>query len=309
MNPVVTRLQIIRGPGRVTVGGLVIDDKDAINCVMDAPTDDIMTSLRGKVDTIATDNIVKTTLTPYGGVTQALLDFLFKWQPKDIGASVFGDVDVPLSIHSRHGTKVGFKNSGLVKAPNLLLSPIRTAFGQIEIDSVVGLTDFPGDAGAYYSVTSEAFPTNYNQPDPMVGAPYFGSWGTFDVNDTEDGWTITTELQMTPEKTSNRGTVDFTFTGITVTAKCVPVDKTEAQIIDALPINRRIGASLNTGVDLVIGPPAGVMGLGVTLKNASPVSGPLNWGSGTRRIGELVWQAHADATGLLYLVKLMNAAA
>jgi len=302
-NPVVTRQQIIRGPGRVTVGSLVIDDKDQINCVMESTRDDINTSLRGKVDEIATDNIIHTTLTPFGAVTQGLLDFFYKWQPTDIGASVFGNVDVPMLIHSRRGTKLTLVNSSLTKPPPLYLSPTKTPFGQIEITSLLGLTAYAGDIEAFSKLTTEAFP-EIVQEKPKTGAAYFGTYGGFSINDTEDGWTIEWELLLTPEKTSNRGTIDYTVKGVKVTAKCVPVDKTEADIIGALPINKKLGSSLATGDDLVISP-LGDPGLIVTLKNASLVSGPLNWGSDKRRIGELVWQANLDATtSKLYTVAI-----
>jgi len=301
--PVVKRTDILRGPGLVRLGGYAIDDKDAIACVMESTTDDITTSLRGKVDTIATDTTIKTTLTPYGGITNELLALFFALQPKNIGTSIFGETDTPMTVHSRLGTRLELVNSAITKAPEINLTPIRTAFGQLEITSLLALDKYGGDAAAFYNLSSVAFPSGHVQPKPMVGAAYFGAWGSFILDDTEDGWIITPEFTLTPVKTSNRGTVDLTLSDIKVTAKCVPVDKTEADIIAALPINKKLGSSLATGDDLVI---AGPGGLAVTLKNASLVSGPMNWGSDALRFGELVWEANADSNDILYTVELAS---
>ena len=85
------------------------------------------------------------------------------------------------------------------------------------------------------------------------------------------------------------GTVDYTIAGVSVTATCTPLGLTEAQILAALPITKGRGASLAGTNDLVI---AGTGGLTVTLKNATMVTGPLQWGNTTLRAGEVAFRAH-----------------
>ena len=67
-----------------------------------------------------------------------------------------------------------------------------------------------------------------------------------------------------------------------------------------LPVLRGRGRSTIENKDLVISSEGG---LTVSLKNASLVTGPLNWGSTALRVGELGFTAHIDATsGTLFTV-------
>ena len=88
---------------------------------------------------------------------------------------------------------------------------------------------------------------------------------------------------------------------MTVRAKCTPVGLSESQILSALPIAKGRGTSLRGSNDLVI---AGDGGLTVTLKKASLVTGPLNWGTTALRAGQIGFEANIDpTTGALFDVE------
>ena len=101
------------------------------------------------------------------------------------------------------------------------------------------------------------------------------------------------ELQTEPVTTDSQGTIDYTLTGVNVTARCTPLGLSEAQILAALPALKGRGASLAGADDLVI---SSDNGLTVTLKCVSLVTGPLNWGATALRAGEIGFTANIDPT-------------
>ena len=273
-----TRQSIIRGPGTVAFGGVKFFDASGITAEIDSATQEVPSSIIGKLDTIKTDQTGKVTLTPVGNLSEALLGVLFPaWmQTPVIGTSLFGTTDAPLVISSRAGTKLTFAAAALTKCPDLLLSPVKTAFGQMEFTALL---------------------PNGKLPDPpregLTGFHYSGTYGQLVIPDTKDGWTVAFDLQLDPVTTDSQGTIDYTLGGIGVTAKCTPLGLTEDQILAALPVLRGRGASIAGANDLVI---EATGGLSVTLKCASLVTGPLNWGATALRAGEIGFTANIDPT-------------
>ena len=136
----------------------------------------------------------------------------------------------------------------------------------------------------------------------MYKAVYGSGENKFEIPDTLDGWTIGIEAQLNEVSTDSQGTIDYTLAGVNVTAKCTPLGLSEAEVLSMLPILRGRGRSTLENKDLVISSKGG---LSVTLKNASLVTGPLNWGSTDLRVGELGFTAHIDVeSGALFSVSL-----
>jgi hypothetical protein len=143
-------------------------------------------------------------------------------------------------------------------------------------------------------VTSAAFSDTSFDPASIITQPYTGVWGVsapWSSITTFDGWQVDFDLSLNPITTDGDGIVDMTFASLAVTAKCRPIGITETQLITALGLqgggNAR-GRSLQTGSsDLVISN----TGVTVTVKSAQLKSGPMAFGSGTPRIGELTWVA------------------
>ena len=126
-----------------------------------------------------------------------------------------------------------------------------------------------------------------------MGVQYSATFGSLNILDTLDGWTVTPEIQLEPVTTDLLGTVDYTVSGVTCTATCTPLGLTESQLLGALPIAKDRGSSLKGAADLVI---TGAGGLTVTLKNATMLRGPLQWGNTTLRAGEVQFTAHRAFT-------------
>ena len=79
------------------------------------------------------------------------------------------------------------------------------------------------------------------------------------------------------------------LTGVTVRASCTPLGKSLAEVLAMLPYALGRGASLAGAVDLTI--EGGTGSVSVVLKNARAVTGPVAWGSGTLRAGQLGFTA------------------
>ena len=307
-----SRQSIIRGPGTVKIGTVKIFDASGITADIDSATSDIPSSIAGKLDTIKTDQIGKIALTPVGNLTADLLAILFpSWaQTPDIGRSVFGSTDSPLIVSSRAGQKVTFKATGITKLPEIYLSPVKTAFGSVEFTALLANGKLPNETNAFYQVEAATYADGEPPRNALSGFHYGATWGTgqgaFTIPDTLDGWTITPELQLEPVTTDSQGTIDYTLTGVTVRASCTPLGLSESDILAKLPVSSARGSSLASANDLVI--TAANPGLTVTLKKASLVTGPIQWGATMLRAGQLGFVANIDATdGSLFEVGITAA--
>lgn len=299
-----TRQSIVRGPGTVTYNSVKLFDQGGITAEIDTPTQDVGSSISGRLDTIKTDQVGKVTLTPVGNLSAELLAVLFpSWvRTPDIGRSVFGSTDVPLHVSSRAGRKVSFLNAALTRCPELLLSPVKTAFGQAEFTALLANGKLATDANSLFTEAAATYADGEPPRTGLSGFHYAGKLGSLSIPDTVDGWTVSVELQLAPVTTDSQGTVDYTLGGVNVTAKCTPLGLSEAQILGALPALRGRGASMAGADDLVIESDGGLV---VTLRNATAVTGPLQWGTTTLRAGELGFTAHVDTDdGSLFDVEL-----
>ena len=302
-----TRQSIIRGPGTVKFNGIRFFDQSGIGAEIDSATQDIGSSISGKLDTIKTDQIGKISLTPVGNLTKELLAVFFPeyFQKPVIGQSIFGSEDKELVISSKAGTQVKFAAAALTKCPELYLSPVKTAFGPIEFTALLPNGKLPDDETAkLYTVTPAQYTDGEAPRNALSGFHYEATYGSGEgavvIPNTLDGWTISIEPQLNPVTTDSQGTIDFTLAGINVTAKCTPIGLSEAEILAMLPVLRGRGRSTVENKDLAISSKGG---LSIVLKNASLVTGPLNWGSTALRVGELGFTAHIDATsGTLFTV-------
>lgn len=297
-----TRQSIVRGPGTVTFDSIKFFDASGITAQVDSTTKDIPSSMVGTLDTIKTDQIGKISFTPIGNISSAILAVLFPgyFQKPVIGKGIFGDDDKTLVISSKLGTKVTFNSVALTKCPDLVLSPVETAFGGIEFTALLANGKLPTDAGAFYAVTNAAYADGEPPRTNLSGFHYTGTFGSLSIPDTEAGWTVTVEPTLTPVTTDSQGTVDYTLAGVTVRARCIPLGLSESQILSALPTLKGRGASTSTSDDLVIEAEGG---LKVTLKNAALVTGPIQWGTTQLRAGELGFVAHIDSNGDLFKVE------
>lgn len=284
----INRNTILRGPGTVKFGGVTVFDSNGITCEIESATQGLPSSISGEIGTIKTDQTGKISFTPCGQISAAILAALFPYASAAIGSSACGAADTPCVVHGMSGTRVTLVNCCVRKMPEIYLSPVKTAFGSVELAAALGLAKGPTDDAALYTVEQAAYDAGAPDPTGITGVAYAGTFGALSIPDTADGWTITPEVTLQPVSTDTLGTIDWTVASVGCTAKCTPLGLTEEQILAALPATRARG-SLIGGDDLVV---TGAGGLKVTLHGASLVTGTLQWGNTQLRAGELGFTAH-----------------
>ncbi len=303
----IQRTAIVRGPGAVKYGTVTLHDATGITAEIENATQEVPSSISGPLDTIKSDQTATIGFTPCGELSADILGVLYPHQTPAIGSSLCGSSDKALVVHSLAGQKVTFANAFLSQAPDLLLSPVKTAFGPAQFTALLALGKAPGDTGAFCAVEAATYNLGYPDPEGLTGVQYAGTFGSLSIPDTADGWTVSVELATDPVGTDALGTVDHTLQGVTVRAKCTPLGVSESTILANLPTALGRGTSLRGTNDLVI---AGTGGLTVTLNNATLVTGPLAWGNTTLRVGEIGFIAQRSfsqgTAGALYSVALTS---
>ena len=289
----INRNTILRGPGTVKFGGATVFDANGITCEIESATQGLPSSISGEIGTIKTDQTGKISFIPCGQISAAILAALFPYASAAIGSSACGAADTPCVVHGLSGTRVTLVNCCVRKMPEIYLSPVKTAFGSVELAAALGLAKGPTDDAALYTVEQAAYDAGAPDPTGITGVAYAGTFGALSIPDTADGWTITPEVTLQPVSTDTLGTIDWTVASVGCTAKCTPLGLTEEQILAALPATRARG-SLIGGDDLVV---TGAGGLKVTLHGASLVTGPLQWGNTQLRAGEIGFTAHRSFAG------------
>lgn len=289
----INRNTILRGPGTVKFGGVTVFDSNGITCEIESATQGLPSSISGEIGTIKTDQTGKISFTPCGQISAAILAAIYPYASAAIGSSACGAADTPCVVHGMSGTRVTLVNCCVRKMPEIYLSPVKTAFGSVELAAALGLAKGPTDDAALYTVEQAAYDAGAPDPTGITGVAYAGTFGALSIPDTADGWTVTPEVTLNPVSTDTLGTIDWTVASVGCTAKCTPLGLTEEQILAALPATRARG-SLIGGDDLVV---TGAGGLKVTLHGASLVTGPLQWGNTQLRAGEIGFTAHRSFAG------------
>ena len=289
----ITRQSIYRGPGRLKLGSLAIDDKDGISLASNAEMADIGSSLNGFLGAIRTGTTLTAGLTPYGHITQALLDALYPaWMRTPvIGSSIFGATDTACTIHSRAGKLITLFCAAITKPASLTLSAVATAFGALEITALLANGKLPGEDGSLIKVEDSAWTGGTAQPRPQTGSRYSARFGDLDISETAAGFTAEFPVTTEPVPSDNAGTLDLTFGGVKPTVRCQPLALSETDILALLNLNAPRGSYAGSGKDLTV---TGTGGLTLTLRNCDVLQGPLNWGATKLRAGELLFQASPD---------------
>jgi hypothetical protein len=295
---VIARNAIVRGPGTTQLGtGPVIYSAGDIESAWELAQGEVPSAFFGSVDRYITDKVARTRLTPAGQLTTAMISSLFPHLNPTIGASIFGAADVPLKIHSRDGRLYTLLASAVTKMPDLILSPRKTALGQVEYTSVLKTSGDPTTADHYYTEASSAWSDATFATADVRRRVYSGSWNSITFL-TEDGWTVSFDVTLEPTRLDEGGTVDMVITNVVARAKCRPLSTAAADLLTAMRVQgvagAAIGASVRQAQDLTI---AGT-GVSVVLKDVALVEAGQAWGAATLRAGEIGFIANrVESTG------------
>lgn len=296
----IDRSNVVRGPGTVDMNGVQIFDNDVINLDWGLETMKVRTSVHGDVDTWKTDVTSRLTFTPCGRLTSNILGKMYPHGTPNIGASIFGASDVPTTVHSTAGKKKLIHATALIGMPSLKLSSKATAFASnAEVMGLIRNTMDPTDANSMFTSSEEEWSGSFDTDD-IKGGLYIGTW-TDGVSPltiyTEDGWDVEFEMNITYFYADGIGTYDAQLDGVTVRAKCTPVNLSESEVEDNMKIQgdgAGLGKSMRPGKTLTV---EATGALSVVLQEAALMEGPRRWGSGVLRNGQIGFEAHRKLTG------------
>ena len=292
-----SRLTLVKGPGAVKVGSVVLHDADGIQADIQVGAVPVATSIEGEVDQWVSSRFGTISFRPAGEVTSSILAALYPHQTPVMGASLLGATDVPLIVASKAGTKLTYHAAALTQPPQVRLSATQTAFGSAaQFRALLAAGKDPADEGALVTIASEAW-SDATYPfatTNLVRGAYLGTYNSATIT-PRGGWTIDVQLATQAISTDHEGEIEILLTGVTVTATCEPQGMTEAAMAALLPYTVGNGTSIRAGHDLVITGGAGT--ISATLYDARPLVGPMRWGTTQLRSGEVAWIAQRKLTG------------
>lgn len=240
----ITRTSLVSGPAKIVFGDAVMFSKEDFDVAIEKETMEVKTSAHGKVGERAIDVKAECSFTPEGRWTSTFIDAI--WTPyanKVIGESIIGDTDKPLVMYGADGEVHTILAAGITKLPDVILSATKTLVGNITFNGVRKVGDYDWEsADSLYTIGTggaAGFVDSTFDPLNIKTQPYLGTWGAiggFVGFDTEDGWTVSFDVQTAERKTDRHGLLDLRFVSIAVMAKCVPIGPTSAQILSALEV-------------------------------------------------------------------------
>jgi len=300
MSTSIDRTTVVRGAGTVKLGDVQMFDKANIAAVVESEFVDDKVSGYGNIDKTLGDQLVRVSWTPSGQITPAILAALYPYGATAIDASLFGATDTAAEIHSMLGKKLTLHNSALTRMPSLNLGAQETPFGEAELTALVKNITARTAAASFYTLADVAWSGTFDKTK-KIKASYTGTWdpdGTPVTIIAANGWQVDFDLNLAAQKMDDVGTYDMTFMGLTVRAKCRPVNLSEA-IWDYMRMQNSasaaIGSSQRQGYDLDIN--ADIAGaIDLTLKDAMFAEAPLSWGEDELRAGEIGFEASRDLT-------------
>lgn len=256
---------------------------------------EVPASLSGPVDKSETDRYYEITGRLWGAWESLTTLFPAAYLNPAVGTRICGNADRALVVHGRDTQKVTFHNAVLTRLANLHMGVDQSMFSaDVTFSAFIRDNMNPEDANAYLTIASEAFPadtgfskTNYKQQR------YSGAWTGitgFTTITPQSGFQVEFELRLSPLNINGLGRVDMALQGLIARAKCVPVEPTQQQILDAARAqgaNAALGRLLSAGsADLVL---TG-SGVAVTLYDAGLMEFGARFGSEVLRNNEVGWE-------------------
>lgn len=290
------RTTILSGPALVTYGGQSFYSKGDVTLNFAPKTFDIGTAHFGTVDQRVSDRLYEVSFESDGRFTAGLAAILWPYASMAIGTSIYGAADRPLIIWSRDGQKLTLHNASVTGMPNVRLSVAKTIQNSIKFTAILANNTDPANAAAYYTLAAAAYPgdAGYAVADILTHS-YASDWGAapWDNFLTEDGWDISFGLQLKPQTADGLGTVDMTLQGLTVSAKCVPIGISAADILAKIAPAAALGNSIAAAAS-----PLNISSTGVYARiyNAGIVTSGFIFGADKKRIAATEWRATRTVT-------------
>lgn len=294
--PSIARTSIISGPARISFGGQTFWSKGDVQVRVINERFNIDTANFGKVDERFADRRIEVEFEPAGAFTAGVAGVLWPYASTTVGSSIFTASDVPLTINGRDGRQIVVHAAAVTKMPSLRLGVTQTMIGNVTFTGLVKNNTDPSNAAAYYTESAVAYPGDSGfAVSDILTKDYTAAWGSAPWASfvSEGGWTVDFDLQLAEQKVDGIGTVDMTFASLGVSAKCIPVGPTAANILAAVAPAAALGTSIATANNLNIS----ATGVYVRLYKAALAESGLVFGSQAKRVAETTWISTRSITG------------
>lgn len=238
----IDRATIKIGPGSFAHDGATRFFPDGITLVVNKTFVDVEVDAFGVMLKAHVDTTIEIQGTPKAWSTPAKLN---PFGSMAMGTLINGAVDKPGVILPINGKPLTIAACAVKTPPNLMLSASKPMFGSCTWVGVLANNTAWSAAGARYSYGDDASGvalTGLTKAD-MALCPWAGALGGT-AFEHEDGIAVDFNVQLDEQRTDSVGIFDYSFGGIEVSVKYVPVGTDEEDHLDALGIQ---GGTLKRG--------------------------------------------------------------
>lgn len=292
----IDRQTLLRGPGYITVGAAAIHSTDNIVATLVTEWSDKLVSGYGRIGRSLVDRRLEITATP---AMWNDLSVLFPYAAAQVEDTLFGAVDVPLTIIPRNGKDLVVANAAITTLANLAFAAEAAVFSSpITWTGLVANNTDAGEIANYYTRGT----TRANHALPGFDASKVKRGRYTATRDevtlkSETGFAAQFALSTTPDKPNGEPTVNYRLASLEAAVRCRPVGMTEEDY-DAL-INDVAGIGDDPTTHALVIAGAGSGKPTFTLNGTHVEASGFEWGGATRT-GEVTFQSiRATSSNLL----------
>ncbi len=230
------------GPCKVTHASHSFYAKDGGSLVIAPEYVKLATQRHGTLDSRIVDMIGRFSVTPDGAWTAAARAALWPYANTAPGASLgAGNPQLVIACNDSAGNIWTAQTAILTGMPQLLLGARQSMIGPAEYQLIRKDNEAPSAADSFLTRTTGAFSDSTLTVASIKTQAYTGALGSAITGiETEEGWTVNFALSVSPKVSDRYGTIDLRFADLEVSASCIPIN---ASVADILTNIRSAGAT------------------------------------------------------------------
>lgn len=223
------------GPCKVTHNSHTFYAKEGGSLILTPDYVKLATDRHGTLDSRIADMVGRFTVTPDGAWTSAARAGLWPYASTSPGASLGGQGSIVIHCNDSAGNRYTGRTAILTGCPQLLLSARRSMMGPAEYAIIRTDDTAPSVANSFIQRDASSFADSTFTVASLKTQAYTGALsGVLTGIEAEDGWTVNFALSTVPKLSDRYGTLDFRFADLEVSASCVPINQSVADIMTAI---------------------------------------------------------------------------